>query len=194
MAEQTASDQGALRFFTDAWPLLALGIVAATIIRACVPFPMSSSGADTTGRPDASGTEKSANSGALTALGALTPEAGIEQVVGALNLLSIDFAAGSSTLPDSGEPVLTKAAAVIAARPAAERFDVSAHADGALSPLADLEVSRRRSQAIVDFLVDQGVPTQRLQARAIGDQDPVASEPGQESGARNQRIQFTLLP
>jgi outer membrane protein OmpA-like peptidoglycan-associated protein len=124
----------------------------------------------------------------------LTPDSGIEQVVVALNQVSIDFSASSSTLPESSEAVLTKAAAAIAARPAAERYQVSAHADGALSPLADLELSRRRSQAVVDFLVDQGVPPQRLQARALGDQDPVASEPGQQSGPRYQRIQFTLLP
>jgi outer membrane protein OmpA-like peptidoglycan-associated protein len=193
MAEQTASDSAALRFFTDAWPLLALGIIGAVIIRSCVPTQSSPPGADAP-RSESLAPEKAANSVAIAAIGALSPEADIGPVVQALNLLSVDFAYGSSTLPDSADTVLTKAAAAISARPAAERFQVSAHADGALSPLADLELSRRRSQAVVDFLVNQGVPTQRLQARAIGDQDPVSTEPGQESGPRNQRIQFTLLP
>ena len=194
MAEHTASDNAALRFFTDAWPLLALGIVGALIIRACVPAQSSPPGADAAARSESLVPEKAANSGAVAAFGALTPESDIGPVVQALNLVSVDFAYGSSTLPDSADAVLIKAATVIAARPAAERFQVSAHADGALSPLADLELSRRRSQTVVDFLVNQGVPTQRLQARAIGDQDPISTEPGQESGPRNQRIQFTLLP
>ncbi|HEY4038491.1 MAG TPA: OmpA family protein [Burkholderiaceae bacterium] len=194
MAEQAASDDATLRFFTDAWPLLALGIIGALIIRACVPTQSSPPGADAAARFDASTLEKGANSGAMAAFGALTPEADIGPVVQALNLVSIDFASASSTLPDSADPVLTRVATVISARPAAERFQVSARADGARSPLADLDLSRRRSQAVVDFLVNQGVPTQRLQPRAIGDQDPVTTEPGQESGTRNQRIQFTLLP
>ena len=194
MAEQAASDHAALRFFTDAWPLLALGIIGALIIRACVPAPPSAPGADTSARLDASSPEKVVNSGAMAALGALTPDAELRQVVGALNLVSINFSIGSSALPDSAEPVLTRAAAVISASPPTEHFEVSARSDGALSPLADLELSRRRSQAVVDFLVNQGVPEQRLRARAIGDQDPVAGEPGQDLSVRNQRIQFTLLP
>lgn len=196
MVKQVASDDGVLRFFTDAWPLVALGIIAAVIIRACVPIQQSPVAAEAAPRPDtaAPAPERIGNSRPVAALSALTPESGIGQVVDALNLVSIDFGPGSSTLPDASESVLTLAAAAIAGRPGPERFEVSAHADGTLSPLADLELSRRRSQAVVDFLVNEGVPAQRLQARSIGDQDQVASEPGQESGPRNQRIQFTLLP
>jgi outer membrane protein OmpA-like peptidoglycan-associated protein len=194
MAEQTAPDSGVLRFFTDTWPLLALGVIGALIIRACVPAQQSAAVAATPSRFEASNPEKSGNSRAQARLSALTPDSGIGQVVEALNLVSIDFGAGSSTLPDSSEPVLSAAAAAISTHPGAERIEVSAHADGTLSALADLELSRRRSQAVVDFLVNQGVPKERLQARAIGDQDPVANEPGQESGPRYQRIQFTLLP
>jgi outer membrane protein OmpA-like peptidoglycan-associated protein len=194
MAAQAASDHTTLRFFTDAWPLLALGIIGAVIIRACVPAPPSAPGAESSARLDASSPDKLFNAGALAALGALTPDAEVGHVVEALNLVSVDFAAGNSTLPDSADPVLTRAAAVISAGPDSEHFEVSAHSDGMLSPLADLELSRRRSQAVVDFLVNQGVASQRLRARAIGDQDPVTTEPGQEAGTRKQRIQFTLLP
>jgi outer membrane protein OmpA-like peptidoglycan-associated protein len=194
MAEPADPDHGALRFFTDAWPLFALGIIAAVIVRACVPDHQSPLVAETASRFDASTAEKTVNGPAVAALSALAPESGIEQVLQALNLVSIDFGTGRSTLPDASEPVLAMAAAAISARPVTERFEVSARADGMLSPLADLELSRRRSQGLVDFLVIEGVPAQRLQARPIGDQDPVAGEPGHDLSLRNQRIQFTLLP
>jgi outer membrane protein OmpA-like peptidoglycan-associated protein len=194
MAEQAIPDNGVLRFFTDAWPLVALGVVAALIIRACVPTPPSTPATETTSRAEASTAGKTGNSGVIAALNALTSDSGVGDAVQALNLISIGFGAGSSTLPETADAVLSKAAAVISALPATERFEISVHADGALSPLADLELSRRRSQAVVDFLVNQGVPSRRLQPRAIGDQDPVAGEPGQESSFQNQRVQFTLLP
>ncbi len=90
--------------------------------------------------------------------------------------------------------MLTRVAAVIEARPTSERYEITAYSERMDSPLADLDLSRRRAQAVVDFLIKQGVPTQRLQARGAGDQDPVAGEPGEESSFRNQRLQFALLP
>ena len=194
MADQAAPDHGAIRFFTDAWPLLALGVIAASLIRACVPAhpgPAVAASAPPYEEPPA---VRIGNSAATAALNALTPESDVAQVIAALNLVAIDFGVGGSTLPDAATPVLTQLADVISARLSSQRLAISAHADGAGSPLADLELSRRRAQAVVDFLVNQGIPAQQLQARGVSTEDPVTSEPGQESSVRNQRIQFTLLP
>jgi OmpA-OmpF porin, OOP family len=194
MPDQTAPDNGAIRFFTDAWPLLALGVIGALIIRACVPAHPGPAVVATTPLSDEPPVVRIGNSAATAALNALTPESGVAQVIAALNLVAIDFGVGRSTLPDAAAPVLTRVAEVISARPSSERLEISAHADGTGSPLADLELSRRRAQAVVDFLVNEGVPAPQLQARGVSDQDPAASEPGHESSVRNQRIQFTLLP
>jgi outer membrane protein OmpA-like peptidoglycan-associated protein len=194
MPDQTTPDNGAIRFFTDAWPLLALGVIGALIIRACVPAHPGPAVVATTPLSDEPPVVRIGNSAATAALNALTPESGVAQVIAALNLVAIDFSVGRSTLPDAAAPVLTRVAEVISTRPSSERLEISAHADGTGSPLADLELSRRRAQTVVDFLVNEGVPPQQLQARGVSDQDPAASEPGQESSVRNQRIQFTLLP
>jgi len=194
MPDETAPDNGAIRFFTDAWPLLALGVIGALLIRACVPAHSGPPVVATTAPSDEPPAVRIGNSAATAALNALTPESSVAQVVAALNLVAIDFGVGRSTLPDAAAPVLTRVAGVISARPPSERLEISAHADGNGSPLADLELSRRRAQAVVDFLVNEGVPSQQLQARGISDQNPAAGEPGQESSVRNQRIQFTLLP
>jgi OmpA-OmpF porin, OOP family len=195
MADQASPDHGTIRFFMDAWPLLALGVIGALIIRACVPAhpgPAVVAGTPPSEAPPAA--VRIGNSAATSALNALTPESGAAQVLDALNLVAIDFDVGRSALPEAATPVLTRVAEVISARLASERLEVSAHADGTGSPLADLELSRRRAQAVVDFLVNQGIPAQQLQARGVSTEDPVAREPGQESSVRNQRIQFTLLP
>ncbi len=185
------ADRGVVRFITDAWPLVALGVIGALIIRACVPVhpPVQPAGAF-----DPQTGVRVGNWHAMSALQALTAESGSVQVLGALNLLVIDFSATGSKLPDSAEPVLTRVAAVIEARPTSERYEITAYSERMDSPLADLDLSRRRAQAVVDFLIKQGVPTRRLQARGAGDQDPVAGEPGEESSFRNQHLQFALLP
>jgi outer membrane protein OmpA-like peptidoglycan-associated protein len=106
----------------------------------------------------------------------------------------IDFAPGSAARPDAAEPVLVRVATLIAARPPIERYEIAGHTDGSGSPLADLELSRQRAQAVADFLVNQGVARERVQARAVGDAEPVANEATEEARFRNRRLTFALLP
>ena len=194
MNETAAEEHGLVHFFTDVWPLLALGLIGALLVRACLPvhpLPSPPGPALPTDPKTAVGV---GNWQAMTALSALTPQASVTQVLQAFNLVVIDFKDSSSTLPDDAEPVLARVAATIAARPESERFEIASHTDGSLSPLADLELSRRRAQAVVDFLVNEGVAAQRLQARALGDTEPLSSEPDQEARAHQQRLEFSLLP
>ncbi|HUD25112.1 MAG TPA: OmpA family protein [Burkholderiaceae bacterium] len=192
MTEGAAADHGVVRFFTDVWPLVALGLIGALLIRACLPAHPLAAAAGPAPPFDPKTAVRVGNFHAMAALSALAPESSATQALAALNLIAIDFKAGSAALPDDAEPVLTQAAAAIAARPATERFEISGHADAATSPLTDLELSRRRAQAVVDFLVNQGVASQRLQARGAGDAQPASNEPDEESG--NRRLEFVLLP
>jgi outer membrane protein OmpA-like peptidoglycan-associated protein len=190
-----APDRAVIRFFTDVWPLVALGVIGALLIRACVPVhPAAQPLGTSPPPPDPQTAVRIGNSRATAALNALTPESSPAQAIEALNSLQIDFSPASSALPPSAEPVLVQVAAAIAARPLTEHFEISAHADGTGSPLADLELSRRRAQAVVDFLVNQGVPGERLQAHGEGDEDTVAGEPGAEARQRGKHLEFALLP
>jgi outer membrane protein OmpA-like peptidoglycan-associated protein len=194
MSEPAAGDQGVMRFFTDVWPLLALGLIGAVMVRACLPVHPLPSPRGLAAPSDPKTAVGVGNWQAMAALNALTPQASVTQVLQAFNLIVIDFKEGSSTVPDDAEPVLLRVAATIASRPDSERFEIASHTDGSLSPLADLELSRRRAQAVVDFLVNAGVSAQRLQARALGDAEPLSSEPDQEARAHQQRVEFSLLP
>jgi len=197
MADTPSTDAGLIRFLTSAWPLLALGVMCAVTIRACVPSQGGAAPSAATppatydAAPPAAGNAISLE---MAALGALTPDSGIADVLQALNRVTIGFAPASAVLPDASDPVLAQIAAVLQTRPPSERFEVAAYADDAGSPLSDLELARRRAQAVIDFLVNERVAAQRLQARGVADEDPAVREPGELSSLRSQRIQFTLLP
>jgi outer membrane protein OmpA-like peptidoglycan-associated protein len=194
MTESDAADHGVIRFFTDIWPLLALGLIGALLIRACLPAHPLPAATGPAPPFDPKTAVRVGNFHAMAALGALTAQSATSQVLEALNLVVIDFKAGSSTLPDDAEPVLMQVGGALAARPADERYEISGHTDATDSPLADLELSRRRAQAAIDFLVNQGVASRRLRARGAGDAEPVSSEPDEESRFRNRRLEFALLP
>ena len=190
MPERSSADQGLIGFAMNAWPLLALGVIGALLIRACVPVPVgpAAPGYDSQSAPRVGSFQ------AMAALSSLTPQSDTEHILEALNQLTIDFPVGSATLPESAEPVLAKVAEVLAERPASERFQISGHADGSGSPLADLELARRRAEAVVNYLVNQGVPTASLEARGIADPDTPPTEQSDEARLRNQRLEFALLP
>jgi outer membrane protein OmpA-like peptidoglycan-associated protein len=178
----------------DPWPLLALGVIAALIVRACVPSHGLPSPAGAVPVFDSSLATQVGNGHAMAALEAVPPASGPSQAIEAMNLAVVDFAAGGTEIPDSAVAVLQRVAQLIGHRPDTERYLVCGHTDGSLSPLADVELSRRRAQAVVDFLAAQGVARDRLQVLGAGDDHPLLAEPTEEARFRNQRIEFSLLP
>ncbi|HMO67426.1 MAG TPA: OmpA family protein [Novosphingobium sp.] len=88
--------------------------------------------------------------------------------------LSIGFASGSSTFTPAG---LAQARTLLDAlkQPAAagKRFVVAGHTDSVGSRELNLELSRRRADALVAFLVENGVEASRLEARGYGFDQPL---------------------
>jgi len=178
----------------EPWALLALGLIGALLIRACVSAHPDVTPIGAVPVFDAAAATRAGNLRAITALRVLPPAADALQVLQALNGVVIDFSAGSAQVPESAVAALQQVAQVMAMRPAAEHYRLGGHSDGRESPLADLDLSRRQAQAVVDFLVLQGVSAERLLAYGEGDQKPLTAEPTEEARFRNRRIEFSMLP
>jgi chemotaxis protein MotB len=56
------------------------------------------------------------------------------------------------------------------------------------------ELSEKRAQAVVDFLVSQGVRPEMLSAQGAGDANPIASNSTPEGRAKNRRVEFSTSP
>lgn len=54
-------------------------------------------------------------------------------------------------------------------------------------------LSQKRAQAVVDYLVKQGVDPAQLQAVGYGSQQPVADNATPEGQFKNRRIEFEVL-
>lgn len=177
----------------SAGPLLALGLIAALIVHACVPAHPGAGEAAAPAYFDASAAARAAEARSLQALEALTPQATQAQVLRALNPLMIEFAPDSSSLPEQAQPLLGRIAAVLMGRPPFERYALVGHTDGTASPLYDLELSRRRAQTVADFLIMQGVGPHRLQVRGAGDDEPLGAGNRDEDRFRDRRLEFVRV-
>jgi outer membrane protein OmpA-like peptidoglycan-associated protein len=97
--------------------------------------------------------------------------------------------------PD-GRTLLGEVARWLQDHPDAGRVEIGGHCDERGTPAYNLELSRDRAEAVVAFLVRNGVPAERLEARGYGESRPVL-RPGQAAAdvvnEANRRVEFRFV-
>ena len=110
----------------------------------------------------------------------------------ALNMQIINFDTASSNIPDANKSILDQAAALIK-RASQVHLTVKGHTDAMGDVAANKTLSQKRAQAVVDYLVKQGVDPAQLQAVGYGSEQPVADNATAEGQFKNRRIEFEVL-
>lgn len=104
----------------------------------------------------------------------------------------IFFSLGSDKLAPASYTSLNAVAAVLKANPAL-RLLVEGHTDNVGNPASNLNLSQMRSDAVKNYLVQQGVEANRLEAKGFGQEQPVAGNNTPEGRAANRRVELKLL-
>jgi len=71
--------------------------------------------------------------------------------------------------------------------------EIAGHADAQGSPDRNLDLSRRRAQAVLDYFVSRGEDPERFLAVGYGDTRPIADNSTEEGRQKNRRIEFIAL-
>lgn len=118
-----------------------------------------------------------------------------EQIKALLETEVITFATGSADITDEGiavvERVIELMAPVFAIRPNVE-VRIDGHTDSEGSEDFNRDLSLRRAQAVLDYMVAAGLPEANLTAEGFGESQPVADNATAEGRAKNRRIEFNL--
>jgi OmpA-OmpF porin, OOP family len=102
--------------------------------------------------------------------------------------LSIEFASGQSAVPGTADPELDRAAAFIAAHPAAN-IVVEGHTDAVGSAAGNQKLSLLRAASVRQALVQRyHVPTDRISAAGFGESRPIADNSTPEGRLLNRRV------
>lgn len=80
----------------------------------------------------------------------------------------------------------------IALRCPGSSLEISGHTDSDGDEAANMRLSERRAQAVLDYMLRAGLPVDRLHAVGYGQTRPVASNDTAEGKAQNRRIEFTV--
>lgn len=104
----------------------------------------------------------------------------------------IQFESGSVEVSDTSFPTLDQVAALLAQTPDV-RVEIAGHTDADGDETENLTRSTQRAEAVLAYLVGQGVTADRLSAAGYGESRPIASNETQEGKERNRRIEMRIL-
>jgi len=107
------------------------------------------------------------------------------------NIAGIEFDTKKDTIRATSKPVLDRAVAVL------EEFkDVSVnivgHTDDVGAPEFNLDLSKRRAEAVKKYLVDKGIDASRITTEGRGMTDPDVPNDSDANRAKNRRIEFEV--
>lgn len=104
----------------------------------------------------------------------------------------VNFEFGEATLIPVSREILTTVGDVLLRYPDL-RIQVGGHTDSVSSAAYNLQLSQRRADSVVDFLVGYGIDADRLEGVGFGEGQPIASNATETGRALNRRVAFTVL-
>jgi outer membrane protein OmpA-like peptidoglycan-associated protein len=109
-----------------------------------------------------------------------------------LRLSNVEFLTNSSNFTRRGLERLQRIATMLKANMYA-RFMIAGHTDSRGDAAANMALSEARARAVIQYLVEDGLPGDRFVARGFGATRPIADNRTVEGRQRNRRIEFMQL-
>ncbi len=111
-----------------------------------------------------------------------------------IRLVGLTFASGQASLTSEHDQILAKVRSALAEFPQAPVI-VEGHTDSFGADLANLDLSKRRANALIEYLLSSGsVNATSVSAVGYGETQPVANNETQEGRRKNRRIDLVLYP
>jgi len=109
------------------------------------------------------------------------------------------FASGSWQMSDQGKQIIARLASKLAPDQQ-NHLVVNGYTDNApIGPVlmrqgitSNKDLSQKRAEAVMEFLISQGVKPDLISAHGFGEADPVATNSTPQGRAQNRRVELTL--
>jgi len=105
---------------------------------------------------------------------------------------NIFFETNKATIKTESTAELTRLAALLVENPTI-KLEISGHTDNVGSYKSNQKLSEARAKSVVNYLVSQGVSTDRLQYKGYAFNQPIADNNTPEGRAKNRRVEFKVI-
>lgn len=109
-----------------------------------------------------------------------------------VRLKNIYFDFDKTTLKNESFPELDKVVDFLKQNASVE-IEISGHTDNKGSDDYNATLSQGRSEAVVSYLISQGIDGYRLTAHGYGESKPIDTNDSDEGRANNRRVEFTVM-
>jgi outer membrane protein OmpA-like peptidoglycan-associated protein len=110
-----------------------------------------------------------------------------------VNLSDVLFDTGQATLKPGAREKLSKLAGILSAYSGAYRIEIEGHTDSVGSDESNLNLSRGRAESVRDYLVQNGVKSERVIATSgFGEAKPVAGNETAAGRQINRRVEIII--
>ncbi|MDG1842270.1 MAG: DUF5723 family protein [Crocinitomicaceae bacterium] len=104
---------------------------------------------------------------------------------------NLEFELAKSIIRNESLPSLTELAEVLIKRPE-WILHISGHTDSKGDAAANMKLSKRRAEAVRDFLASKGVKKSNMKVFYFGETKPIASNKTAEGRSHNRRVEFEI--
>lgn len=164
--------------------LMVMALLIAWASKGCGSDNNNAAGGSTTTTPTTTGTGTGSSSAGQQVVSNITEA--VRKAGG------IQFVTGSADLTAASKTTLDAVASILANSPTVN-VQVDGHTDTQGDATANKTLSQRRAQAVVDYLVQKGIATTRLNARGFGEETPLVTPDDTEAARKqNRRVEFKL--
>ena len=106
-------------------------------------------------------------------------------------LVGVNFEFGSANLTKESFPILLNALQILTDNPNMQ-IEIIGHTDNVGSEKYNLVLSDRRAKIIKEYMVANGISSERLSVKGIGETEPIADNKTLEGRTLNRRIEFKI--
>jgi len=109
-----------------------------------------------------------------------------------ISLEGVTFGFNSAEITADERGTLAEAVSILERYPNV-RVEVAGHTDSVGNPTYNLNLSQRRAESVVEFLVERGIDGDRMVARGYGQNEPIADNATEAGRAMNRRVELRII-
>jgi outer membrane protein OmpA-like peptidoglycan-associated protein len=103
------------------------------------------------------------------------------------------FATSSAELLHENDLLLLAIASQMKKHPEIEKVRIEGHTDNTGKPASNLKLSQERADSVMKALVKAGVDKKRLEAKGIGQMNPIDTNETEQGRAQNRRVELHIV-